>query len=136
MARSFSSGYSRRRLAALALGLTAVSAFAQPSIHHDDRLEGAYTFKRGGWTYVHLEGTPEQIGYQHGYLLSAEIADNYKVLKLESEHETKRQWSFFRDASRTMLWPQIDPEYQQELKGIVEGVKAKGVNLDLWDIVA
>jgi hypothetical protein len=35
-----------------------------------------------------------------------------------------------------MLWPHIDREYQQELQGIADGVKAKGVNLDVWDIVA
>ncbi|MBV8632207.1 MAG: peptidase C45 [Silvibacterium sp.] len=102
----------------------------------DTRLEGAYRFERGGWTYVHLQGSPEQIGYQHGYLLSAEIEDTYQVLKTETEHVTKRNWAFFRNASRTMFWPRIDPEYQKELQGIADGVAAKGVNLDVWDIVA
>jgi hypothetical protein len=102
----------------------------------DARLAGAYSFERGGWTFVHLEGSPEQIGYQHGYLLSAEIADTYEVLKLESTHSTKRDWQFFRDASKNMLWPHIDEEYRQELTGIAEGAKAKGVNVDVWDIVA
>jgi hypothetical protein len=102
----------------------------------DPRLEGSYGFERGGWTYVHLQGTPAQIGFQHGYLLAPEIADYFHVLKVESEHSTKRNWQFFRDAGRTILWPHIDPEYQQELQGIADGVAARGVNLDLWDIVA
>lgn len=102
----------------------------------DPRLEGAYRFERGGWTYVHLQGAPEQIGFQHGYLLASEIEDYYHVLKLESEHSTNRNWKFFRDAGRTILWPHIDAEYQQELQGIAKGVAARGVNLDLWDIVA
>ena len=33
----------------------------------DPRLQGGYKFNEGGWTYVHLEGTPEQVGFQHGY---------------------------------------------------------------------
>ena len=35
-----------------------------------------------------------------------------------------------------MLWPHIDAEYQQELQGIADGVKAHGVDLDVYDIVA
>lgn len=102
----------------------------------DPRLEGAYRFERGGWTYVHLQGAPEQVGFQHGYLLAPEIEDYYRVLKLESEHSTNRHWKFFRDAARTILWPHIDAEYKQELQGIAKGIAARGVNLDLWDIVA
>src|ERR1035438_8676493 len=93
-------------------------------------------FERGGWTYVHLEGSPSQIGFEHGQLLSAEIEDMVRVIRLENTHATKRNWEFFREASRTMLWPHIDAEYQQELEGIAKGVESKGVKLDVWDIVA
>jgi hypothetical protein len=120
--------------AAVLVLLTATAVLAQ--VAKDPRLAGAYTFHRAGWTYVHLEGTPEQIGFQHGYLLAAEIADTFSVLKLESTHPTGRDWQFFRDASKNMLWPHIDPEYQQELSAIAEGAKAKGVAIDVWDIVA
>jgi Phospholipase B len=100
------------------------------------RLKGAYRFDRAGWVYVHLQGSPEEIGYQHGYLLAPEIADALQAVKLEETHSTHRGWDFFRQAAGEMLWPKIDPEYQQELKGIVEGLKARGVSLDLDDVVA
>ncbi len=58
------------------------------------------------------------------------------VLKLESQHDTARDWNFYRDASRKMLWPHIDAEYQEELEGIAKGVQSKGAKLDVWDIVA
>ena len=67
-------------------------------------------------------GAPEQVGFQHGYLLAPEIADFFQVVKAESEHSTKRNWQFFRDAGRTILWPHIDPEYQKELQGIADGI--------------
>jgi hypothetical protein len=36
--------------------------------HADDPvLAKVYRFERGGWIYVHLEGAPHDIGYQHGY---------------------------------------------------------------------
>jgi hypothetical protein len=99
-------------------------------------VEPGYRFERGGWTYVHLEGTAAEMGYQHGRLLAAEIADLVRVNKLELKHSTQRDWSFYREAGRKMLWPHIEAEYQQELQGIARGVASKGVKLDLWDIVA
>jgi hypothetical protein len=102
----------------------------------DARLEKAYRFQQGGWTYVHLEGSPADIGFQHGYLLAPEIADALEAVKLLDTHQTQRAWEFFRRTAREMLWPHIDTEYQQELQGIADGVKAHGVDLDVYDIVA
>ena len=103
---------------------------------YDTTLGKGYRFERAGWIYVHLEGTPHDIGVQHGYLLAPEIADLFGAIRLEMTHDTERNWDFFRRAGREMLWPKIDPEYQQELQGIVEGLQDHGVKLDLWDIVA
>ena len=102
----------------------------------DAKASPGYRFQSGGWTYVHLEGSPSQIGYQHGRLLASEIADIVEVLKIESEHSTRRDWNFYRDVSREQLWPHIDAEYQQELQGIAKGVQSAGIKLDVWDIVA
>jgi hypothetical protein len=51
-------------------------------------------------------------------------------------HQTQRDWEFFRKTAREMLWPHIDAEYQQELQGIADGVKAHGGDVDVYDIVA
>jgi hypothetical protein len=95
-----------------------------------------YRFDHGGWIYVHLEGSPHDIGYQHGYLLASEIGDAFATVRLEMTHDTGRDWDFFRRAARTMLWPKIDPEYQAELRGIVDGLQARKTKLDLDDVVA
>ena len=102
----------------------------------DSRLQKAYRFQQGGWTYVHLEGSPSDVGYQHGYLLAPEIADSFEAIKLYDTHQSGKDWEFFRTAAKDMLWPHIDAEYQQELQGITDGVNAHGVKLDLYDIVA
>jgi len=99
--------------------------------------EGAgYRFERGGWTYVHLEGSPHDIGYQHGRLLSSEIVDELEVDKLETLHDTHRNWEFYREAGRRMFWPHIEGEYREELEGIAAGVQSKGIKFDVWDAVA
>jgi hypothetical protein len=124
------------RLAALLLfASTSLAAFASPAAP-DPRLGDSYQFKQGGWTYVHLAGTPEQIGFQHGYLLTREIEDNVHVYSVEALNRDQRDWAFFRNAGRTVLWPHLEPEYQAELRGIAEGLRAHGSKLDLWDIVA
>jgi Phospholipase B len=102
----------------------------------DPRLQKSYRFQQGGWTYVHLEGSPSDIGFQHGYLLAPDIADALAAIKMFDTHSTQRDWEFFRTTARQMLWPHIDAEYQQELQGIADGVKAHGVDLDVYDIVA
>ena len=102
----------------------------------DARLAPAYRFQKGGWTYVHLEGSPSNIGYQHGYLLAPEIQDALEAIKLYDTHTSQHDWEFFRTTAREMLWPHIDAEYQQELQGIADGLKAHGVALDVYDIVA
>ncbi|HEV2304737.1 MAG TPA: C45 family peptidase [Candidatus Acidoferrales bacterium] len=140
--------------AALALAVVAVISFsllfqgervnaaahprarAQAAAQKDARLAGAYRFERGLWTYVHLQGSPEQIGYQHGYLLAPEIKDAFAAVKLEDTHNTKHDWNFFHDAAQNALWPHIPAEYRAELKGIVAGLNARGVKMDLDDVVA
>ena len=103
---------------------------------NDARLAKAWKFQRDMWTYVHLEGTPAEIGFQHGSLLSGEIVDAFNAMKFMDTHRTKRDWNFFRDTAKNVLWPHIDREYQQELQGIADGLKSKGVAMDVYDVVA
>ena len=122
---------------ALATALVAIPAVAAHAAgQQDPRLTGSYTFQQNGWTYVHLQGSPSQIGFQHGYILGPQIADALHVFQVEDEHDTKRDWQFFRDASKTMFWPHIDSEYRAELEGIAAGAQARGVKVDIWDLVA
>ena len=120
---------------ALLCGASGASA-ASAQISTPAALHGAYSFPQNGWTYVHLEGSPHDVGFQHGYLMKDAIEDNLSVYRLEAVHLDDRDWNFFRETAKTILWPQIEPEYRAELSGIVEGMHAKGSAVDLWDLVA
>jgi hypothetical protein len=124
--------------AVLALLFTAAVYAATPAAREpqtDARLKHAFRRPpQNGWIFVHLEGTPSEIGYQHGFLLAPEIADTQKAIALSLTHDSK-PWPFFREAAERILWPHIETQYREELQGIVEGVNARGVKLDLWDIV-
>jgi hypothetical protein len=125
-------------------GLVLTSALSFPaSPPSETELKGA--FRRpvnNGWTFVHLQGTPHEIGFQNGYLLAPEIEDALAVITLETTHDNNRDWQFFRDAAQKMMWPQIEQEYREELQGITDGLNARdidargGMKIDLWDVVA
>jgi hypothetical protein len=114
-----------------------MSGARQRAASQDPRLKRTHREDRGGWIYVHLEGDPATIGFQHGYDLGPEIEDAFTAVSAGMVRSTQRDWPFFRRVAREMLWPKIDPEYQQELQGITEGLAARtGSQLDVYDIVA
>ena len=110
----------------------ATSAASPP----DPRLNGAYRFERNGWIFVHVEGAPDALGFQHGYLLAAEIADLLRVVQAAPRAADEEGLGVLPGRGRAMLWPKIDAEYQQEIDGIVAGAAANGAKADRWDLVA
>jgi len=104
-----------------------------------DQYEQGYRYNTQGWIYVHIEGDPYDRGFQHGYLLSAEIVDmlnrwgngihnNPKLKplsKLFSEERYKKVsntwWDFCIRNIYRMYWDKIPEEYQEEIKGIADG---------------
>jgi len=91
--------------------------------------------EQNGWIYVHLEGKPAEIGFQHGYHLAPEIEDAQKVVALELTRDTKRDWQFYATLPEDALAahrgrvPRRAQRYRRRLE-------SAGVKLDLWDVVA
>jgi hypothetical protein len=126
-----------RRQVAVLLVAVVFAGFAHPAGAADDaRLKAASRGARNGWITVRLQGTPAEIGFQHGTLLAHEIADALAVAKLSLTHDGKRDWAFYRKAAETVFWPRVDAEYRAEMQGIADGAAATGVAIDLWDVVA
>lgn len=99
----------------------------------DDRLAKAFREDRAGWNYVHLEGSPRDIGYQHGCLLAAETDESIRALK----HDVgATKWTQYRGVARQLFWTRLDPEYRDEIEGISEGLRSKGFNIDAQEILA
>ena len=125
----------RAVFASLVLTLLAATLLShQPKA--DPRLAGSSIgAEKNGWIPVRLSGTPEQIGYQHGYLLRGQIDDALKVTRLNLTHDSKRDWSFYRTTAERILWPKVEEEYRQELRGMSDGLAAHGVKADVYDLV-
>src|SRR5579875_2243569 len=126
------------RFAALlcSFALTAIGLTAAAPSSSDPRLAGGFrSGPENGWTFVHLQGTPGAIGYQHGYLLAAEIEDAKRAIELSTTHDVKHSWAELREVAQQYFWPKVPAEYREEIEGMQQGLAAKGSKLDVMDLV-
>src|SRR5580658_170630 len=115
------------------LGLACLS-FAQTGLHgagltdqQKEWLRAAERHERAGWIYLHVEGGPQERGFQHGYLLANDIGECLRVVRAHWQHETSLEWSWLIARTKGFIERGIDPEDRAELQGIVEGMNAAGV---------
>jgi hypothetical protein len=92
-------------------------------------------FERAGWIYLHVEGEPRQMGFQHGYLLAKEISEGLRLTRAGWEHESGMDWPWLVARAAAMFVPKIDAENLAELEGIAEGARAQGVSVSRDEII-
>jgi hypothetical protein len=108
------------------------------ALTNEQMMANATRSEKNGWIVVHLEGAPEVVGFQQGYMLANEIMDLRGTMVMLNEKTTGRTWEFYRSESTRMFWAKTPEEYQKEIDGIVSGVNAKlGTGkIDRSDIIA
>ena len=113
----------------LLLWLGGSLAWAAPALTPDQTawLAKAHRFERAGWIYLHSEGGPRERGFQHGYLLAREIAENLRLTRRLWTYGSSMEWTWLLDKTSPFLEPKVDSENLAELDGLVEGLKAAGV---------
>jgi hypothetical protein len=99
-------------------------------------LSKANRHEKNGWIYLHIEGSAEERGFQHGYLLANEIKESIRVLSEVWHYQSALDWDWLVQKAAVMFTPKIDNENILEIEGIVEGMKAVNVNTNLDEIVA
>jgi len=98
-------------------------------------LSKAYRFERAGWTYVHVEGDPRALGFQHGYLLAPEIAESKRVMVEMWRHQTGMEWAWLVEQTKRFMSPALGQEIREEIDGLVEGMNAAGVSTTRDEII-
>ena len=88
------------------------------------RYDKGFRFNIQGWIYLHIEGEPYERGYQHGYLLADEIIDI--INRWSNIFPQKNSWESHKRAAMRLFWKKYPNEYQMEIKGIAEGINARG----------
>ena len=90
-------------------------------------LSRANRHEKEGWIYLHIEGTPQVRGFQHGYLLAGEIRESIRVLSERWTYMSAMDWTWFVKQAGEVLKPGVEKENLEEIDGIVEGLKAAGI---------
>src|SRR5262249_33184829 len=101
-----------------------------------------YRYPQAGWIVLHVEGEPYERGYQHGKLLSSEIAAYIKCFASQQSSKSPEDgWKLTRTLVNALFLRRFDPEYLEEMKGIADGAASAGAKafdrkIDLVDIAA
>ena len=98
-------------------------------------LRAAERHERAGWIYLHVEGGPQERGFQHGYLLAKEIAECLRVSRAKWQHDSSMDWPWLIAHTKGFIEPAIDPEDRAELQGIADGMTVAGVPTSYDEIV-
>jgi len=99
-------------------------------------LTHAEKHQKDGWIYLHIVGSPAERGFQYGYLLADEIAEALRVRRELWKYWSSMDWDWLLGKSKKMFSRKVDPESRAEIDGIVEGLKAAGVNTSRDEMIA
>ena len=99
-------------------------------------LSKAERHEKHGWIYLHIEGSPQERGFQHGYLLAKEIAESLQARRTVWHYTSGMEWSWLVEKSKELFTPKVDAENLAEIDGIVEGLRAAMVKSSRDEIVA
>jgi hypothetical protein len=102
----------------------------------------AYRYPQAGWIVLHIEGEPYERGYQHGRLLSTEIAAHIRCFAATLSPKAPTEgWKLARGLVNALFVRRYEKEYLEEMRGIADGATAAGAKfdnrpIDLVDVVA
>src|SRR5579871_930870 len=121
---------------------TPTPADFQPDPQSVQRYGPAYRYPQAGWIVLHIEGEPYERGYQHGRLMSSEVAAFVRAFAaMMSPHASSEGWKITRRLTNALFLRRFTPEYLEEMKGIADGASSQGARfdgrpLDVVDIAA
>ena len=108
--------------------LVTPAIIANPEVKQLDQEGAGKLFQVGRHLVCVMEGTPEEMGYQHGRLLAKQIhyvmKEGYVAKALYARGYTRD----YIDSQSVRMEKHFPPEYIAEIKGVVKGLKAAGVN--------
>ncbi|MGQ9729986.1 MAG: C45 family autoproteolytic acyltransferase/hydrolase [Candidatus Zipacnadales bacterium] len=93
-------------------------------------VEGGRRERMNGYLVVHLQGTPEQMGRQHGLLLKREVQRMIRDLLLKGECSTETEHTRLLRGAMVME-KYLEPEFRRELRALAEAAEVEYPDLVL-----
>jgi hypothetical protein len=132
----------KRRILILALvlacGWPALRPQTAPTLTPQQKswLAKAERHEKNGWIYLHIEGGPQERGFQHGFLLAKDIAEGLRIQRKVWEYQSALEWRWLVGKAAGMFKGKIDAENAAEIDGIIEGMTAAGIPMGRDDLIA
>jgi hypothetical protein len=98
-------------------------------------LAKAYRQDKNGWIFLHIEGAPFERAFQRGYLTADEVAEFRDTLAYMDKHETGRDMDYFVGQAARLFRGKVSPEYVEEMRGIVAGVRRRGKDVTYNEVL-
>jgi hypothetical protein len=96
----------------------------------------AWRHEKDGWVFLHIEGSPQARGFQHGYLLAREIESTLAATRKVWNYESGMEWSWLVEQAGRIWRGKIDDENLAEIDGIVSGLAAARVAASRNELIA
>ena len=103
------------------------------------KIKNGFKYKKNGWNYISIKGTPSERGYAHGLLLQDEIKECLHTMKWKIYESHGIELPFFTEVSNFLFKAPIEahfPEFFEEIKGISRGAKVDLDELILWNNIS
>src|SRR5579871_2478349 len=133
-------------LSKLPIAIALITAFTaqgsvqstQPALTEKQKawLAKATRHEKGGWIYLHVEGSPREIGFQHGYLLAKEIDECIRATMVDWHHSSSMDWDWLIRHTKSFINRGIRSELKAELEGIAQGMNSAGFHATFDDVIA
>lgn len=99
----------------------------QNSVQEENEGENYFICMKEGFKYLHLEGTPQEIGYLHGSLLAEYVQRSLEGYAHATELWQGMDWDQCRRQATT-YWHYVPEEYEIEIEAIADGAADNGVH--------
>jgi hypothetical protein len=102
------------------------------------KIQGEILSKKEGWITLQINGSPYQRGFAHGFLLYKEMRDVMKMFLFSIQKDFKISLRQYLNLCKEKIKPHIMvhfPEFYEEMKGIADGFKTRGLHINIDYII-
>jgi Phospholipase B. len=91
--------------------------------------------KEDAFNIFKFEGSPYEIGLEHGEKLGDEILRALNRFKFALEDDYGKKWEWFREFSIKNFYDKFHEDIVEEILGIIHGARKKGFDIHIEDII-
>ena len=103
------------------------------------KIKNGFSYEKGGWKYISINGGPKERGYAYGYLCAADFKEIQRTLKFLMMEAYGMEWEYFIKAISDDFKEMTIRDFKElydEMDGIAAGCNANGCKTTVDEIIA